>query len=110
MLKNTLGTSYTSPQEIDQILSLSARLRYMLSEQYHLQSAEIISIHIDGANHKLDIDTESRTISFKVKGTRNVLLTDPEREQLIMSLDPALAQGLYEIIEEFGQSRDQYGS
>ena len=103
MLKNTLGSSYTSPEEIDQILSLSARLRYVLSEHYHLQSAEILSIHIDGANHKVDINAGSRDIRFKVKGTRSVLLSAPEREQLIMTLDPALAQGLHEIIEDFGR-------
>ena len=102
MLKNILGSTYTSPEEIDQILSLSARLRYMLSEHYHIQTSEIISIHIDGANHKVDINMGSRRIRFKVKGTRSVLLTDPEREQLMMSLDPVLAQSLHEIIEDFG--------
>ena len=76
------------------------RLRYILSEHYHVEADEIMAIHIDRANRKLDIATEMRTLRFKPKGTRSVMLSDPDCDQLMITLDPALAQGIFEILEE----------
>ena len=102
MIKNTLGSVYTSPEKISEILQLSSRLRYMLSQHYHVQVDDIVSILIDGPNHKIDIQTKTTQLRFKSKGTQNVLLPDPERGHLMMTLDPNLAQSIYEIIEDFG--------
>ena len=101
MIKNTLGSSYTSPDEISEILNLSPRLSYLLSQHYKVQTDEILSILIDGSNHKIDITTETDQLRFKSKGTQHVLLPDAERGHLTMTIDPALAQGISEIIADF---------
>ena len=101
MIKNTLGSSYTSPDEISEVLRNSSRLRYILSQHYHVQADDIVSILIDGTNHKIDVQTKNTLLRFKFKGTQNVVLPDPKSGHLKMTLDPALAQGIYEIIEDF---------
>ena len=101
MIKSTLGSSYTSPDEISEILRNSSRLRYILSQHYHVQADDIVSILIDGTNHKIDVQTKDTLLRFKSKGTQNVVLPDPESGHLKMTLDPALAQGIYEMIEDF---------
>ena len=103
MLKNTLGNSFLSQQEVGEILSVSARLRYILAQHYQVHLAEIVSVHLDTVNHKLDIDTQTHKLRFKAKGTKHVLRTDPVDGHLVMTLDPALAQGIYTILDEFGQ-------
>ena len=102
MIRNALGISYLCQKEIGEILSASARLRYILAQHYQVQDAEIISIQIDTANHKLDIDTPNQKLRFKAKGTEYILRTDPVNGHFVMTHDPVLAQGIYTIIDDFG--------
>ena len=91
---------YHALSEKEAILALSSRLKYLLNETY--QVTEIESIRVDGDNGKLDVNTSERTFRFKVKGVRHVLVPQLGQPGLTMTLDPALAQGIYNIVEEFG--------
>ena len=95
--------SYTSSEKIQEIFSLSSRLRYLLNQHYSIKSQDIRCVVIDGDNVKLDIETPNKRLRFKAKGPQNVLLPNPQNGQLVMTVDPALAQALYEIASDFGR-------
>jgi len=92
---------YQVKEEIQRIINVSQRLKYLIQEKYLV--SEIESIRVDGDNNKVDLHTPKRVLRFKAKGPQHVLLMKPDEEGLIMTLDPALAQGIYNIVDEFGQ-------
>ena len=79
----------------------SPRLKYILEEYYSI--SEIESIYVDGENCKVDVNTPDRMLRFKAKGTQSVLVPNPEQDGVRMTMDPALAQGIYNIVDEFGK-------
>jgi hypothetical protein len=95
--------SYTDRAKIDAILAESSRLRYLLTETYGVKPAEITSIRVDGDNIKVDVNVGPRMLRFKAKGTENALVPDPSAGGVKMTFDPALAQALYNLVDEFGR-------
>ncbi|MCB9233240.1 MAG: hypothetical protein H6581_16405 [Bacteroidia bacterium] len=91
----------TSPETIQEILSESSRLRFVLSDKYGLHSGNITSIYVDGDNFKLDIFSGEAGFRFKAKGLDSVLLQDPETRAMSLQFDPALAQAIYEICDSY---------
>ena len=94
--------TYDSPATIADILSLSSRLRYLLQTTYNLATEDILSVRVDGDNFKLDVYyAETAMFRFKAKGLDNVIMTNPETGVMTLELDPALAQGIYRIVEDY---------
>jgi len=63
--------------------------------------ADITSVILDGDNFKIDVYVGSELFRFKAKGTEYVLVKDPEQGIMKMEFDPAMAQSIYRIIDEF---------
>ena len=76
-------------------------MKYLLTSTYQLSLDDIISICVDGDNFKIDIETETDTFRFKPQGTENVIRKNPELGILQPTLDPALAQAIYNIVDEY---------
>ena len=93
-------TTHHNPETIARILAISSRLKYLLKVTLQIDLSTISSIRIDSDNVKIDIHTD-RLFRFKAKGLQHVLLPDPETGSLKMDFDPALAQGIYAIVDEF---------
>lgn len=95
--------SYTDRAKLDQILAESSRLRYLVTETYGVKPEEITSIRVDGDNIKVDVNVGARLLRFKAKGTEDALVPDPATGGMKLVLDPALAQALYNLVEEFAR-------
>lgn len=100
ILFNMPDKTYSSPEKIQDILSESSRLRFLLTERYGLKLSKIDSIRVDSDNHKIDIRSGDTHLRFKAKGTDAVLMKDPETGIMKMVFDPALAQGVLEIVHD----------
>lgn len=87
--------------KIVEIINESSRLRYLLTNHYKLSSEDIVAIRVDGDNHKIDVKTASVQLRFKAKGVENVLLKDPASGIMKLTFDPALAQAIYEITNDY---------
>lgn len=87
--------------KIQEILESSSRLRYLVTHTHGLGVEDITSIRIDGDNYKLDVNTATKMLRFKAKGTDRVLAPNAETGNLEMLFDPALAQAIYGIVEDF---------
>ena len=96
-------TSYTDKGKINAIIALSNRLKYLLMEKYKIDLDTITSIRVDGDNDKIDVHVGEEYYRFKAKGIHDVLMKDPEKGIMVMELDPALAQGIYEIVDDFAR-------
>lgn len=93
---------FNEASKIAEIVSESSRLRYLLSFTYGMDLTKIEKIRVDGDNIKVDVWYEGRMYRFKAKGTTNALkpkVEDPSCLEMVM--DPALAQGLYNLVDEF---------
>jgi hypothetical protein len=93
--------SYEERNRIDAILSESSRLTFVLIDKYKVQPSEITSIRVDSDNFKIDVRVGEEVLRFKAKGTDSVIMKDPEAGILKLTFDPALAQGVYNIVDEF---------
>ncbi|MBK6608501.1 MAG: hypothetical protein IPQ05_21395 [Leptospiraceae bacterium] len=93
----------TDPDTIRDIIYESSRLRFLLAETFRLPLEEISAIRLDSDNFKIDIYTKVTYFRFKPKGLENILVTNPETRAMELQFDPALAQAVYRIIEEFIQ-------
>ena len=91
----------TDPDTIRDIIYESSRLRFLLAETFRLPLEEISAIRLDSDNFKMDIYTKLTYFRFKPKGLENILVTSPETRATELQFDPALAQAVYRIIEEF---------
>ena len=93
---------YTEQSKITEILGISSRLRFVLNTHYGTSLGDIICIYIDQENKKLDIQHTHRTLRFKAKGVEFVLQANPQGDGVVLNHDPALTQGIYEILADFG--------
>lgn len=93
--------SYEEQTKIREIISTSNRLNFVLSDKFKVTPNEITSIQVDGDNFKVDIFSKEILYRFKAKGTDSVAMKDIETGGMKMAFDPALAQGIYEICEDF---------
>lgn len=93
--------NFESPEKIEEIISESSRLRYLLMHRYRLVISDITAIRVDSENHKIDVKTAQATLRFKAKGLDQVLLKDPASGIMKLTFDPALAQGIYEITSSY---------
>lgn len=93
---------FDSPDQIRAIVQHSSRLRYLLTATYGVNLEALEAIRVDGDNIKIDVHpTEGPMLRFKAKGLQHVLRRDPDKGIMTMELDPALAQALYSIVDEF---------
>ncbi len=92
---------FTDPAKIEEILRTSSRLRYLVTVTYEVPLAAIESVRVDGDNVKVDVTAGGRMLRFKAKGTEQCLVPDAEHGGVRLALDPALAQGLHEIVSDF---------
>lgn len=88
-------------ERIDAILGECSRLRFLLTDTYGVAVEQIDKVRVDGDNVKVDVWVGERMLRFKAKGTERVLRPSPESGNLEMVFDPALAQGLYNLVDEF---------
>ncbi len=93
--------SFTDKIKIEEIIDTSSRLKYLLKSAYQISLEEIVSIRVDGDNYKIDVNTEMETFRFKAQGLENVIMKNPELGILQLTLDPALAQAIYHIVDEY---------
>lgn len=91
----------TNTNTIQEIIYESSRLRSLIAEIFKLEIKDISSIRLDSDNYKIDIYTNETYFRLKPKGQEDILLTNPETRILEMHFDPALAQAVYRIINEF---------
>lgn len=94
----------TNTNTIQEIIYESSRLRSLIAEIFKLEIKDISSIRLDSDNYKIDIYTNETYFRLKPKGQEDILLTNPETRILEMHFDPALAQAIYRIINEFSYS------
>jgi len=88
--------------KIQEILGMASRLKTVLKEKYKILPQDISSLKIDGDNFKIDISTKKGAmIRIKAKGTDTVLASNPDNGTMVMQQDPALAQCLFRISDEF---------
>ncbi|MBK8399049.1 MAG: hypothetical protein IPL26_27900 [Leptospiraceae bacterium] len=90
-----------NPNKIQEIIYESSRLRYLLSDRYKLPISNIQAVRLDSDNYKIDLYTKETYYRFKANGLENVLTTNPDTMSMDLQFDPALAQAVYRIIEEF---------
>ncbi len=95
--------SYDARDKIDAILEESGRLRFLLSDTYGVTGDQITKIRVDGDNVKVDVWIGERMLRFKAKGTDRALRLNPDSGVMEMVFDPALAQGLYNLVDEFAR-------
>ena len=94
-------TELTDITKINEIINTSSRLKYLLNSTYQISIDDIVSVRIDSDNFKVDVNTEMETFRFKPQGLENVIMKNIETGILQLTFDPALAQGIYNIIDEF---------
>ncbi|NJL91093.1 MAG: hypothetical protein HC916_15880 [Coleofasciculaceae cyanobacterium SM2_1_6] len=92
---------FTDNNKIQEIINTSSRLKYLLKFAYQIPLDSIVSIRVDSDNMKIDVNTDSETFRFKAKGLDSVIMKNPELGIMQLTLDPALAQAVYNIIDEF---------
>lgn len=92
---------FTDPSIIQEIIQSSARLKYLVTQKYQVALEDILSIRVDGDNYKIDIHTTPETFRFKAKGTDQALVKDPNTGGMALVFDPALTQGIYEIVQDY---------
>ncbi|WP_242038990.1 hypothetical protein [Anabaena lutea] len=68
---------------------------------YKISPEDIISVRVDGDNFKIDVNTETEMFRFKAKGLDSVIMKDVKTGILQLTFDPALAQGIYNIVDEY---------
>ncbi|AFZ27444.1 hypothetical protein Cylst_5428 [Cylindrospermum stagnale PCC 7417] len=95
--------SFTDKSKIAEIINTSPRLKYLLAFTYQISLDDIVSIRVDGDNFKVDVNTKTDMFRFKPKGIENVIMKNPEIGILQLQFDPALAQGIYNIVDEYVQ-------
>lgn len=93
--------SFSDRSQINEIINTSSRLKYLLIFIYKIAINDIISVRVDGDNFKLDIYTKKDMLRFKAKGLENVIMKNPDNNILQLTFDPALAQGIYKIVDEY---------
>jgi hypothetical protein len=93
--------NYSDKEKIKEILTLSSRLKFLLIDNYKIDINAITSIRVDSDNFKIDVNVGEKMYRFKAKGTDSVLLTDPTNGSMKMEFDPALAQGVYNICDDY---------
>ena len=93
--------TYEQNEKITEIINSSSRLKYLLQETYRVKIDSITGLRVDSDNMKIDINMGSEMIRFKAKGTEDVLAPDPQTKNMTMVLDPALAQAIYAICNEY---------
>ncbi len=98
--------TYDNPATIADILSLSSRLRYLLQTTYNIAPDDITSLRVDGDNYKIDVHTETDMFRFKAQGLENVISKNPETGVMSLEFDPALAQGIYSIVEDYAPNNE----
>ncbi|TYQ30545.1 hypothetical protein [Pseudanabaena sp. UWO310] len=94
--------SFTDRDKIYEVIDTSSRLKYLLKFTYQLSLDDIVSVRVDGDNFKVDINTEKDMLRFKPQGIENVIMKNPETGILQLTFDPALAQAIYNIVDEYG--------
>ena len=95
--------SYQDRERIEAILAESGRVRYLLTSTYGVEPEAITKIRVDGDNVKVDVWVGERMIRFKAKGTDRALRLNPDTDVMEMVFDPALAQALYNLVDEFAR-------
>ncbi|MBD3885791.1 hypothetical protein IFO70_29185 [Phormidium tenue FACHB-886] len=93
--------SFTDKSKITEIINTSSRLKYLLKFRYELSLDDIVSVRVDGHNFKVDVITETDMFRFKAKDMEHVILKNPEHDVLQSVFDPALAQAIYHLIDEY---------
>jgi hypothetical protein len=93
--------SFTDKNKIAEIINTSKRLKYIILFTYKISLEDIISVRVDGDNFKVDVNTETEMFRFKAKGLDSVIIKDVETGILQLTFDPALAQGIYNIVDEY---------
>ena len=93
--------SFTDRYKISEVIDTSSRLKYLLKYTYQLSLDDIISVRVDGDNFKVDINTEKDMFRFKPQGVEDVIIKNPETGILQLTFDPALAQAIYNIVDEY---------
>lgn len=94
-------TSFTDKDKITEIINTSGWLKYLLTSTYQISLDEITSVRVDSDNFKVDVNTETDVFRFKPQGLENVIMKNPELDILQLTFDPALAQAIYNIIDEY---------
>jgi hypothetical protein len=94
-------SSFDDKDKITQIINSSSRLKYLLMFLYNIPLDDIISVRVDGDNLKVDISTATEMLRFKPQNLEHVVMKNPEIGVAQVTFDPALAQGIYEIIDEY---------
>ncbi|PZO43426.1 MAG: hypothetical protein DCF19_05650 [Pseudanabaena frigida] len=93
--------SFSDRDKIIEIINTSSRLKYLLKFTYQISLDDIVSIRVDGDNFKVDINTETTMFRFKPQGLEDVIMKNPETGILQLTFDPALAQAIYNIVDEY---------
>lgn len=93
--------TFDKSEKVNQIIQTSSRLNYLLNFTYRILPTHIISIRVDGDNMKIDVNTIDNMYRFKCLDIENVLLKDADSGVMRGVFDPALAQGILNIIDEF---------
>jgi len=91
--------TFTDPSRVATILGDSSRLRYVLTTAHGISVDTVTELRLDGDNTKIDVCVGDRMVRFKARGTQHVLATQPGGG-MAMTLDPALAQAIYTLIDE----------
>ncbi len=95
---------FDQPEKIRQIIGASNRLKYLLDKTYAISWEDIQSVRVDQEKTKVEIHTNRHHLGFKVKGQENVLRSMPGKEELRLQFDPALAQGILQIVHQFAST------
>ncbi|MBD2695193.1 hypothetical protein [Anabaena catenula] len=93
--------SFTDKSKIVEIINTSSRLKYLIVFTYKIPLEDIVSVRVDGYNFKIDVNTETEMFRFKAKGVDSVIMKNIELGILQLTFDPALAQGIYNIVDEY---------
>ncbi|MFM6137713.1 MAG: hypothetical protein ACKO3K_03070 [Cuspidothrix sp.] len=93
--------TFSDKNKITEIINTSSRLKYLIKFTYQISLEDIVSVRIDGNNFKIDVETETEMFRFKAKGLDNVIMKDVETGIMQLKFDPALAQAIYNIVDEY---------
>ncbi|MCS6813620.1 MAG: hypothetical protein NZ772_08635 [Cyanobacteria bacterium] len=98
--------TYDDPATLADILSFSSRPRYLLQATYNITPENITSLQVDSDNYKIDVHTEAETFRFKAQSLENVIMKNSETGEMSLEFDPALAQGICSIIEDYAPDNE----
>ncbi|NJL15036.1 MAG: hypothetical protein HC913_19905 [Microscillaceae bacterium] len=93
--------SFEDQEKIKEILKTYSRVHYLVTQEYGIPLEAVLSVRVDGENGKIDVNTADTMLRFKAKGSENALVSDPETGGMKMVFDPALAQAIFEIIQDY---------